>query len=154
MNNIDEFKQLKNYNKLLLPLQVFTEIVEKTTNSKIDVTISVHRHIITGQLVSPIEYYKELKRMTLAGLKEKDDADLYHQLHIIFEKMINVQNMKEELSLNYVCIRNPVFILGNTVENSFPVDGLPYWIGKMESVDGFALGELDAVIDNTNQSLK
>ena len=135
-------------------MQVFTEIVEKTTNSKIDVTISVHGHLITGKLVSPTEYYKELKRMTLTGLKEKDDADLYHQLHLIFEKMINVQYMKEELSLNYVCIRNPVFILGNVSNNTYPVDGLYYWIGKIESVDGFALGELDTVIVNNNQSLK
>ena len=85
-----------------------------------------------------------MKKTALAGLKEKDDADLYHQLHLIFEKMINVQDTDKENNIlfNYVCIKNPVFILGNISNNTYPVDGLPYWIGKLESVDGFSLGEL------------
>ena len=130
------------------------DYIDDSVDGMIDVTISVHGHLITGQLVSPTEYYKELKRTALAGLKEKNDADLYHQLHLIFEKMINMQDMKEELSLNYICIKNPIFILGNASDNTYPVDGLTYWICKMESVDCFALGELDVVVDTNIQSLK
>ena len=69
--------------------------------------------------------------------------------------MINVQDTdKESIFFNYIFIRNPVFILGNVSENTYPIDGLPYWISKMGAFDGFALGELDTAIDNNNQSLK
>ena len=65
-------------------------------------------------------------------------------MHIIFERMINVQYTdREGVFFNYSCIRNPVFIFGNAFDNSYPVDGLPYGMDKIESVDGFVLGELE-----------
>ncbi|MGD1834789.1 MAG: hypothetical protein ACPKQO_03615 [Nitrososphaeraceae archaeon] len=45
-NNDDYFKQL-NYNKILLPLEAFALLVNKTTESRIDTTINVHGNLIT-----------------------------------------------------------------------------------------------------------
>jgi hypothetical protein len=44
-----------------------------------------------------------------------------------------------DLVNSYVCIRNPIFILGNST-NSFQLNS-QYWIGKLESIDGFVQTE-------------
>ena len=63
---------------MILELQIFIEIVEKTKNSKIYITIRLNRHLIIDQLVSPIQDYKESKKSTSSVLKENDYTNLYY----------------------------------------------------------------------------
>lgn len=77
----------------------------------------------------------------LDNLKEKDDPQTYSALSRVLESMEKVPTLDDEnnFNFNYICVENPTIYQSSPHYTAKP----PYWIGKMESVDGFSVGEIE-----------
>ncbi len=153
---------MSDYKKTILALECLVRVVTVgRSDSAIPVTLNVHGTLITGKLVSVLNYHKHLKHTLLDDLKEKDDPQLYGPLKEAFGALEEVPIMDEQgnFNLNYVSLQDAKVFLTHVeitinevgMQKYSPTMSVPFWIGKMESVDGFFLGEIAE--DPSTQSL-
>jgi len=132
----------EHYSKTIVSLESLVRVVTKgKSDSSISVTLNVHGTLVSGKLVSVVNYHKFLRHTILDNLKEKDNPEVYGPIKEAFEILETVPIIDENNNFifNYVCIQDArIFLSGNQ-----PTVSVPYWIGKMESVDGFFIGEIE-----------
>lgn len=76
----------------------------------------------------------------LEDLEKKEDPTVYQPMKAGLEALVKVSVMNQDgdLNLQYVCVKNAKIYLSHTHTAS-----APFWIGKMESVDGFSLASIE-----------
>jgi len=88
-------------------------------------------------------YYEEIGKVfidTIIDTSPENKSPSKEVLTMLFEKIeqLNQKELEEgELEFNYIFMRNTkIYNWGQGI----PSTGTTYWIGKIESVDGFFLG--------------
>ena len=135
-------KKIEHYNKTILSLESLVRLVTTSkADSSIPVTLNVHGTLVSGELVSVANYHKFLKHTLLSNLQEKDGPEVHGSIKESFESLeaVPIIDENDTFILNYVCIREAKIYLSD----SSPDVSIPYWIGKLESVDGFFIGEME-----------
>ncbi len=143
---------LERYNKSILALECLVRVVTTAkSDSSISITLNVHGTLISGKLVSVLNYHKHLKHTLLDNFKEKDDPEVYGPMKEAFTTLEQIPILDEEgnFNLNYVCLQDAKVFLTHVeltinevgIQKYTPTMSVPFWIGKMESVDGFFIGE-------------
>lgn len=136
MNDKSDSEFPDRYNKYILALETLVRIVTVgRSDSILEITLDVHGLVISGKLVSIMNYHKYLKDTVLKGLQRDDDPVVYDPRRESLDHLESIPPIDEKgnFILTYICIKDPI-IFGPTLSRP------PYWIGKMESVDGFYLG--------------
>jgi hypothetical protein len=135
-------KFLEHYSKIIVSLESLVRLVTRTkSNSSVSITLNVHGTLVSGKLVSVDNYHKYLTGTLLDTLEEKDNPELYNEIKVAFQALEEAPIIDEngDFILNYVCIQDArLYVSGDA-----PIFNVPYWIGKMESVDGFFVGETE-----------
>lgn len=115
-------------------LQILTESIAYSEKDSIDITVSTHGLIISGTLISLKEYYEGLNQQTKG-------SNLENVTNLLMDSL--PKNVEEEdifiefIGIQYFCLKNPKFYPSSG--QSMPGKGV-YWMGKLDSVDGFFLG--------------
>jgi hypothetical protein len=162
LSNDEARKTIEHYNKTIFALECLVRVVTKAkSDSSIPVTLNVHGTLISGKLVSVINYHKYLTHTLLDDLKQKDDPKVYEPIKNAFEALEEVPILDEQdnFILSYVCLQDAKIFLTHVevtineakIQKYTPTMSVPFWIGKIESVDGFFLGETEE--DPSTQSL-
>lgn len=150
MSSEEEERFREHYSKTIVSLESLVRVVTVgKSDSSISVTLNVHGTLVSGKLVSTVNYHKFLRHTILDNLHQKNDREVFGPIEDAFKILETVPIMDENdtFIFNYVCIQDArIFLSGNT-----PTVSVPYWIGKMESVDGFFIGEIEE--DPSTQSL-
>lgn len=129
-------QMIPNYKKVIHPLEVLVSIVNSTTpSSKFSITINLKGTMISGDLVSLREFHDHISYTLMAGSEDETDPEAVRGMRDIVNAMKGLYENPgfKDLVNSYVCIKNPKFLLGSI---TLPLDG-HFWIGKIESVDGF-----------------
>ena len=143
-------KFLEHYSKTIVSLESLVRLVTRTkSDSSVSITLNVHGTLVSGKLVSVANYHKYLTGTLLDNLRGKDNPELYNEIKMAFQALEEAPIIDEngDFIFNYVCIQDArIYESGNT-----PIFNVPYWIGKMESEDGFFVGESEE--DHARESL-
>ena len=78
MNDKSDSEFPDRYNKYILALETLIRIVTVgRSDSILEITLDVHGLVISGKLVSIMNYHKYLKDTVLKGLQRDDDPVVY-----------------------------------------------------------------------------
>ena len=126
-------------------LKIFAGIINPSERCEIDITLSVHGTIVSGKMIGMKRYYDEVGKVFINVLIDTSPENASPAKEIfktLFDKIepINPKELEDgEFEFNHIFIGNAKIYNGGRV---FPSIGTTYWIGKMESVDGFFLGNI------------
>ncbi len=139
-SELDNEKILGRYKKIILPLESLVRIVTiGKSDRSVLVTINLQGTMISGELVSIENFHMNMKSTMLDNVDQKDDPEVYEPIRDAMQILENVKIMDENSNFNfdYFCIKDAK-ILRPGLERIT----IPFWIGKLESVDGFFIGTL------------
>jgi hypothetical protein len=107
-------------------------------------TLNVHGTIISGVMIGMKRYYDEVGKMFVNAIKSgspQETSRIKEEIKFLFDKIkeppTGKQLEEEEVEFNHIFMRYVKIYDGKRVYST------PYWIGKIESIDGFFLGRID-----------
>jgi hypothetical protein len=124
-------------------LKIFAGIINPSENGEIPLTLNVHGTIVSGLMIGMKPYYEQIGKIFVEAIKSssrKHAPVAKEEFKMIFDKVepLNPKELEEGgLEFNHVFMRNAKIYNGGQV---LPYTGTTYWVGKIESVDGFFLG--------------
>ena len=139
----NEFKD-KSFDGSIELLRLLVKIVNISDGNEIGVTLNVSGSIVSGLMVGMKHYYEKIGDMMAENAvdttKEDDPTDLKRSLKEFFSSLGQQPDKPDrERQFNYIFLRAAKIYSG---ERIYPETSSVYWIGKVESVDGFFLGTL------------
>ncbi|HYY86131.1 MAG TPA: gas vesicle accessory protein GvpU [Nitrososphaeraceae archaeon] len=123
-------------------LQIFANLINPSDVAQITTTLNVNGIIITGTMIGMKPYYEGLAeklKETVRSTSEEIDTAIKKDLESIFEDLKQpppLEELEKGHDFEYIHLKDAKFYVGGTF---FPAGGT-YWIGKIDSVDGFILG--------------
>jgi hypothetical protein len=137
-------QKILHYKKVIYPLETLVKIVNVTIRSKIAITINVKGSMISGFLVALKEFDEYTSNTIMESIEQTSNEETFRSMGDIIREMQKEYTNEElqDLVNSYVCIKNPTF----HGINDQPVSA--FWIGKLESVDGFMIGIIQGNIPN------
>jgi len=139
-SELDNEKILGRYKKIILPFESLVRIVTIGKSDRpVLVTINLQGTMISGELVSIENFHTNMKSTMLDNVDQKDDPEVYEPIRDAMQILENVKIMDENSNFNfdYFCIKD-----AKILRPGFERITIPFWIGKLESVDGFFIGTL------------
>jgi hypothetical protein len=130
---------------VIFPLESLVKVANASTGSKMSITINVKGITISGYLVALDEFHEYTSDTILENVRKVSDAETFQNMQTIMNAMKDMYAKPElrDLVNSYVCIKNPSFhIYAIDGKDKYTIEG-SFWIGKIESVDGFTIGMPD-----------
>lgn len=129
---------ISHYKKVILPLESLVKVANITVGIKITVTINVNGTMIIGDVVPLREFHEHTSKLMMRSVERGNDPDTIQNMRGVMKAMERMYSTEElqDLIDSYVCIRNPTFFVNGETQS----DKDMFWIGKIESVDGFMIG--------------
>jgi hypothetical protein len=143
LKNTEEI--ISHYKKVIFPLESLVKVANASTGSKMSITINVKGITISGYLVALDEFHEYTSDTILENVRKVSDADTFQNMQTIMNAMKDMYAKPElhDLVNSYVCIKNPSYhIYAIDGKDKYTIEG-SFWIGKIESVDGFTIGMPD-----------
>jgi hypothetical protein len=120
-------------------LKFLTDLVNMNENIRIGVTLNIRGLIVSGKLIGLKTYYRGVSQMLQE--ENKENSKLWASL---FDGLIETLPNEEEyelvsgiIGIRHICIEDARYYPSDV---SLPTDMGTFWIGLMESVDGFSFG--------------
>lgn len=108
------------------------------------ITLNVHGTIVSGMMIGMKPFYEKFGKSLVESVKDptSDDPNVSKKaLMVIFddiqEQAALEQQSENGIEFNHIFLRNAKIYNGAQV---IPGAGTMFWVGKLESVDGFFLG--------------
>jgi hypothetical protein len=143
LKNTEEI--ISHYKKVIFPLESLVKVANASTGSKMSITINVKGITISGYLVALDEFHEYTSDTILENVRKVSDAETFQNMQTIMNAMKDMYAKPElrDLVNSYVCIKNPSYhIYAIDGKDKYTIEG-SFWIGKIESVDGFTIGMPD-----------
>jgi hypothetical protein len=143
LKNTEEI--ISHYKKVIFPLESLVKVANASTGSKMSITINVKGITISGYLVALDEFHEYTSDTILENVRKVSDAETFQNMQTIMNAMKDMYAEPElrDLVNSYVCIKNPSYhIYAIDGKDKYTIEG-SFWIGKIESVDGFTIGMPD-----------
>jgi hypothetical protein len=140
LKNTEEI--ISHYKKVIFPLESLVKVANASTGSKMSITINVKGITISGYLVALDEFHEYTSDTILENVRKVSDAETFQNMQTIMNAMKDMYAKPElrDLVNSYVCIKNPSYhIYAIDGKDKYTIEG-SFWIGKIESVDGFTIG--------------
>ena len=125
-------------------LKIFAGIINPSEKAEIPLTLNVRGTIVSGLMIGMKPYYEQIGKIFVDAINSssrKHASVAKEEFKMVFDKIKESLNSKEleeaEYEFNHIFMRNTKIYNGGQV---IPSSGTTYWIGKIESVDGFFLG--------------
>jgi hypothetical protein len=125
-------------------LKIFAGIINPSDKGEIPLTLNVRGTIVSGLMIGMKPYYEQIGKIFVDAIKsssQKHASVAKEEFKMVFDKIKKPPNLKDleeaEYEFNHIFMRNTKIYNGAQV---IPSTGTTYWIGKIESVDGFFLG--------------
>jgi hypothetical protein len=129
-------------------LKIFTGIIKPSEKGEIPLTLNVHGTIVSGLMIGMKPYYERIGKIFVDAITDtfpENSSPAKEVFTTLFEKIepLNPKELEEgEFEINHIFMRNTKIYNGGQV---IPSTGTTYWIGKIESVDGFFLGMIHSL---------
>ena len=125
-------------------LKIFAGVINPSEKGEIPLTLNVHGTIVSGMMIGMKPYYEQMGKIFVDAIKRSSLETVSvakEEFKMVFDKIKEPPNPKEledgEFEFNHIFMRNAKIY--NSIQ-VIPYRGTTYWIGKIESVDGFFLG--------------
>lgn len=122
-------------------LKFLNDMVNLNENTRIGLTLNTRGLIVSGNLVGLKTYYRGVSQMLQE--ENKENSRLWASL---FDGLIETLPNEEEyeivsgiIGVKHICIQDAKYYPSDV---SLPTNTGTFWIGLMESVDGFSFGTL------------
>jgi hypothetical protein len=143
LKNTEEI--ISHYKKVIFPLESLVKVANASAGSKMSITLNVKGITISGYLVALDEFHEYTSDTILENVRKVSDAETFQNMQTIMNAMKDMYAKPElrDLVNSYVCIKNPSYhIYAIDGKDKYTIEG-SFWIGKIESVDGFTIGMPD-----------
>ena len=124
-------------------LKLFAEFINPSEVSEISVTLNVHGTVVSGTMIGSKRYYHEVGEIFVDAIKTKsieETSGAKEEFKMLFQ-MLNQPPTAEQLERGEVEAEyNHIFLKDAKIYDATHVFSAPYWVGKIESVDGFFVG--------------
>jgi len=123
-------------------LTIFQNLVNPSDEAQISVTLNVHGTLVSGTMIGMKRYYEEVSKKLSESVRAKSEEELSYvkkELQKLFD-MIKQPHAKKEIETSdnrYDHIFLKMFRYTSDLLKSKHHN----WVGKIDSVDGFVLGE-------------
>jgi hypothetical protein len=138
--NLDNEKILGRYKKIILAFESLVRIVTVgKSDSSVSITINLQGTLISGELVSIENFHNNMKTLMLGNLDQKNNPEVYEPIRDAMQVLETAKIIDEnnDFNFDYFCIKDAKIYLPG-----FERIVIPFWIGKLESVDGFFVGNM------------
>jgi len=98
------------------------------------VVLHVGGGVVTGTAISSDRYFERLGRSVSAALGAGDAKPMFGGIAETIREKTRARRGKGKDVLEFIHLEDPAFMLGGTVVNA------PLWRGRLDRIDGFALG--------------
>jgi hypothetical protein len=139
----NEFEDKVQFDGRIYLLKTLASFINPSENSEIPVTLNAHGTVVSGIMIGMKPYYEYFGKSMIDNLKDltQDDPTVSKKaLKVLFdniqEQAILEQQSVKDLQFNHIFLRNEKIYNGAQV---ITASGTMYWVGKLESVDGFFL---------------
>ena len=139
-----ESRHKSKFNGRIGLLKIFAGIINPSEKGEIPLTLNVHGTIVSGLMIGMRPYYEQIRKIFVEAIKSssrKHASVAKEEFKMVFDKIEEPPNSKQlvegEYEFNHIFMRNTKIYNGAQV---IPSTGTTYWIGKIESVDGFFIG--------------
>jgi hypothetical protein len=134
-------ERMQYFKNAIISLDFLIRLVNSVPDTLIPITLTVKGMLISGKLMSLKQFHEELG-ITITDSLRNETPEFRREIREFAQNLLKLRAIDEEghLAFNYVCIKDPVFHLGGQ-----PVEmemTLPIWIGKIDSIDGYFLGNI------------
>ena len=142
MSSDDQDKE-SELNPRIYLLELFQEFINPSEGGEIDLTLNVHRTLVSGTMIGMKQYYEKLgqsfmKNLNVYGTKD-GGIEAKKTLQDMFDKIKQPpteEDLKKRVLFNHIFLKDVQIYTGSGKVKA------PLWIGRIASVDGFVLGEL------------
>jgi hypothetical protein len=113
-------------------LIVLAEVINPSDDFEVGITLNVQGILVSGIMISAKRYYEKMGKVLSEANKGKGNAEIKQA----FDELSKVASKQDGKDYNMIYLRDVIFFAGQKLipERS------AYWIGKIESVDGFIFG--------------
>lgn len=135
-------------------LKIFAGIINPSETSEIDITLNVHGTIVSGKMIGMKRYYDEIGKVFIDAIIDRSSEntspaevtssentspakEIFKMLFSEIEALSQKELEGGEFEFNHIFMRNVKIYNGGQI---IPITGTTYWVGKIQSVDGFLLG--------------
>jgi hypothetical protein len=136
----DKPEEIPPFDGRIWILAVFQEFVNPNVETNMGVTLNVHGTVVSGTMVGSRVYYEGIGKQFMDNLKtDNPEGEGKKMIQDMFEKMkqpIPEEDI-EKVRFDHIFLKNVKIFDGPRVFRP------AYWVGKIDSVDGFVLGEFD-----------
>lgn len=138
-----ELKDKGKFDGRIALLKLFAEFINPSEVSEISVTLNVHGTVVSGTMIGSKRYYHEVGEMFVDAIKTKsleETSGTKEEFKMLFQ-MLKQPPTAEQLEGGEVEVEyNHIFLKDARIYDAAHVFSATYWVGKIESVDGFFLG--------------
>jgi hypothetical protein len=138
---VSDEERMEYFQNAIISLDFMIRLVNSVPDTLIPITLTVKGMLISGKLMSLKQFHEELG-ITITDSLRNETPEFRREIREFAQNLFKLRAVDENghLAFNYVCMKDPVFHLGGRpVEMDMAV---PIWIGKIESVDGYFLGNI------------
>lgn len=137
-----------NFNGRIRLLRIFASFVNPSDRNEISISVSMNGTIVSGMMTGMKRYYETIQKVlndTVQGDSAKDTELAREGLKMMFDQIKqppSTEKQEEGVEYDHIFMRNVKIYNGALV---FPTIGTTYWVGRIDSVDGFCLGMMHAL---------
>ena len=121
-------------------LKIFAGIINPSEKGEIPLTLNVHGTIVSGLMIGMKPYYEQIGKIFNEAMKSSSRRHApvaKGEFKMVSDRIKEPPDPSELEEFNHIFMRNTKIYNGIQV---FPSTGTTYWIGKIESIDGFYVG--------------
>lgn len=115
-------------------LNTLAGVINPSDDFEVGITLNVHGTIVSGIMISARRYYETMGKQLSEANKGRGNNEIKES----FDQMANVASRDDGKKYNFIYLKDAKFMTGQQLTP----DGSSYWIGKIESIDGFIFGNL------------
>jgi hypothetical protein len=113
---------VSHYKKVLRPLETLVQMVNGKGNDKFAVTLTIKGIIISGSLVSLLEFHEDTSNKILQSTRRISGQESFEEMKLIMDAAKKTYQPKDlqnwDVYNSYVCIKNPVFCFLSGYDNT------------------------------------
>ena len=140
----NEFEVKHEFDGRIYLLKILASFIKPNEKNEMGITLNVHGTIVSGMMIGMKPFYEKFGKSLVESVKDptSDDPNVSKKaLTVIFddiqEQAALEQQSENGIEFNHIFLRNAKIYNGAQV---IPGAGTMFWVGKLESVDGFFLG--------------
>jgi hypothetical protein len=123
-------------------LKMFQNLVNPSDEAQISVTLNVHGTVVSGTMIGMKRYYEEVSKTLIETARAKSEEEVSYVRKELQKLFDIIKQPPAEVENRSTGIRyDDIFLKDVEIYTAFGKVKASHWVGRINSVDGFVLGQ-------------